>query len=981
MTIIDISQKIGINRNSVAKYLDVLLISGQVEMHAVGTAKLYFLSKRVPISAMLSLSSDYIIVFDSALTIQYINQKVLDFEGITREEALGIHIDNISLSLLRDEEILEKIRDVDLERQFCKDVSISHEDGEYYFKAKIIPTIFEGGTRGISVILEDNTPQKRYELSLEEQKSLYQEMVEDQTELISRWLPDGTHIYVNDAYCRYFLREKDKIIGKRFKPGVHPDDCPLLTKHLRSLTRVTPVASIEQRIIMPDGSVRWQQFTDRAFFDENDNITEYLSVGRDITNRKILERREKETLADLKYLSETSIKFVSMFHEEDIFRYIGESIRLLLPDSNVAIIKIQEQSLQGVVGACFGSEKLQHVVGETFELEESYADLAYSRTLTEILVPRIRALIKKSDKESPLPRIDKVAPPKRRFTMNILQKDGSLCNLLISIPVTSSLRKVELLETIINQASVALRRCRAEKELWIKESAIMSSIDGIMICDRNAAITYVNTSFLNMFGYSEPAEVQGRSLFSFILQGKTLEKGMDLFWQKGGWKGERTGIRKDGSHFYVHISGSAVDDQRCSPQCLLVSLVDITKRKQTEMSRAFLAPIAEWSEKAIIGITLEKEIISWNPAAVKYLGYTEEEILGSTFSVLVPPNNTEIDDIFSRMNEGQTIRSDTIILRRKDGYLGSFSVTFTPVRDYKGHIYGISIMGSDISKEIPLKEKLDHVQTLQKTMEENVPVPLLKVVGNEVTYVNPCLLHLFEKADPKSFIGKNIHDVVTFRRDLGSHGNGANAPPGSVERQMATIELNDGSEKEVAATIFRDYIGQGVWIFFENSSRSSEYDTLLKEIEEKLRKDLIKAIEVIGVELGSKNRVEEELKNEIALHRELENNILGCVFLLDQNSNLVHMNSALAETAGVMPEDAIGKPLDSALNGFITKGIFEDEAKDVLLGSEVVVHHDAVVGDDRNSWKTRLIPLIVEPGQLRGIVGISQKAPLLRNEN
>ena len=115
-------------------------------------------------------------------------------------------------------------------------------------------------------------------------------------------------------------------------------------------------------------------------------------------------------------------------------------------------------------------------------------------------------------------------------------------------------------------------------------------------------------------------------------------------------------------------------------------------------------------------------------------------------------------------------------------------------------------------------------------------------------------------------------------------------------------------------------------------------DTLLKEIEEKLRKDLIKAIEVIGVELGSKNRVEEELKNEIALHRELENNILGCVFLLDQNNNLVHMNSALAETAGVMPEDAIGKPLDSALNGFITKGIFEDEAKDVLLGSEVVVH-------------------------------------------
>ena len=58
MSISDISHSLKMNRNSVAKYLDLLLVSGQVEMRSYGTAKIYFLSQRVPLSAMLSFSSD-----------------------------------------------------------------------------------------------------------------------------------------------------------------------------------------------------------------------------------------------------------------------------------------------------------------------------------------------------------------------------------------------------------------------------------------------------------------------------------------------------------------------------------------------------------------------------------------------------------------------------------------------------------------------------------------------------------------------------------------------------------------------------------------------------------------------------------------------------------------------------------------------------------------------------------------------------------
>ena len=62
LTITEISQKLKLSRISVSKYLDILLISGQVEMKMYGVAKAFFLSSRVPISAMLSFSSDFILI-------------------------------------------------------------------------------------------------------------------------------------------------------------------------------------------------------------------------------------------------------------------------------------------------------------------------------------------------------------------------------------------------------------------------------------------------------------------------------------------------------------------------------------------------------------------------------------------------------------------------------------------------------------------------------------------------------------------------------------------------------------------------------------------------------------------------------------------------------------------------------------------------------------------------------------------------------
>ncbi|MGD1004786.1 MAG: CHASE4 domain-containing protein [Methanoregulaceae archaeon] len=134
--------------------------------------------------------------------------------------------------------------------------------------------------------LEDITDKKQAEDALQESEKRYRNVVEDQTEFISRFLPDGTHVFVNEAYCRYFNKKREDIIGKKFNPQIPEQDKSIVRQHFVSLTQDHPVAEVTHRIIMPNGQVRWQRWSDRAIFDEKGNVVEYQSVGRDVTDVK-----------------------------------------------------------------------------------------------------------------------------------------------------------------------------------------------------------------------------------------------------------------------------------------------------------------------------------------------------------------------------------------------------------------------------------------------------------------------------------------------------------------------------------------------------------------------------------------------------------------------------------------------------------------------------------------------------------------------
>lgn len=114
----------------------------------------------------------------------------------------------------------------------------------------------------------------------------YRSIVEDQTELICRFLPDGTYTFVNGAYCRYFERTPEQLLGKTFWSFI-PSEWHVSTRaHLDRISASQPVATIEHEVLAPGGEVRWQQWRDRGFFDVKGRLIDYQAVGRDITDRK-----------------------------------------------------------------------------------------------------------------------------------------------------------------------------------------------------------------------------------------------------------------------------------------------------------------------------------------------------------------------------------------------------------------------------------------------------------------------------------------------------------------------------------------------------------------------------------------------------------------------------------------------------------------------------------------------------------------------
>ncbi len=153
-----------------------------------------------------------------------------------------------------------------------------------------------GGVIGTGL---DITERKEAEEALRASEERYRTLVEDMPALICRFLPDGTLLFVNEAYSDYFGLTPSELVGRSFLELIPAEERQYVRDHMASLTMAEPVTSYEHRVLAPDGTLRWQRWTDRALFGTDGQVIEYHSVGLDITERREMEEQLAQYQANL----------------------------------------------------------------------------------------------------------------------------------------------------------------------------------------------------------------------------------------------------------------------------------------------------------------------------------------------------------------------------------------------------------------------------------------------------------------------------------------------------------------------------------------------------------------------------------------------------------------------------------------------------------------------------------------------------------
>jgi PAS domain S-box-containing protein len=152
---------------------------------------------------------------------------------------------------------------------------------------------------------------------------------------------------------------------------------------------------------------------------------------------------------------------------------------------------------------------------------------------------------------------------------------------------------------------------------------------------------------------------------------------------------------------------------------------EIQARSRMEETLQQLAAIVESSDDAIMGTTLEGQILTWNPGAERLYGYTRDEVLGKHVSLLHARKELEAE-LMEKMARGERVSQLEALKLTKDGREIDVSLTISPIIDRKGRMIGASRIARDITDRKALDRMKDE---FVGTVSHELRTPLTAIKG------------------------------------------------------------------------------------------------------------------------------------------------------------------------------------------------------------------------------------------------------------
>ena len=640
-----------------------------------------------------------------------------------------------------------------------------------------------GEVTGAIESIRDITDLKKAGEELQRSEERYRSVVNDQTEMIARFTPDGIITFTNNAYLQYFspILELETITGKNIREIMEIANYDVVERFLSSLTPDHPTRDMERQVTDGNGDPCWQLWTVRALFDDMGQRTEFQVVGRDITERKRSEEalhvayekiaadeeelREKydELARSGEQLRESEEKFKTLF---DMAPYgcivIGPKGTYILVNKNVE--RITGYSLSDFLGK--RSDEIGLIApGEQIRFTEKMKNQGYLEEEIRIttregnartLIVSATLVMLQGERHILATLID--ITERRKMESDLVRKQDELQAAYEQLAGSEEELRQQYIEIVSAQDEIRNQE-RKYRQLFEENFAGMVLME--IVCDDSGDpidFRYLdaNPAYEKITG-KDPATIKGKTA-------RDLYERIDREWIL---KFSEIAFTGRSIHFEYHYpeKNEYFDAITYSPERgqIVILFLDITQRKLAEnairetnaylenlISNAF-GPIMVWDPDFIISrINRSCELLLGRPA---------DSIIGSTLADLIHPGHTEpLLQLLQRSRE--TRNQDTIELEmmQPDGshrtIVWNVSTIMEPGEDKP---VATIAQGWDVTTERLLEK--ERMVAIEKINENMVKLAVLNDGIRNPLSIMACLIDQIDESDVKTRIGKEIERI------------------------------------------------------------------------------------------------------------------------------------------------------------------------------------------------------------------------------
>lgn len=254
---------------------------------------------------------------------------------------------------------------------------------------------------------------------------------------------------------------------------------------------------------------------------------------------------------------------------------------------------------------------------------------------------------------------------------------------------------------VVNETTERVKADAALRESEERLRAIFAqSAAGIALGDVTGKLIAVNDHYCQILGRSKEEligmRMQDLTFADDLSENQRLFKHMVETGES--FEIEKRYVRGDGSLIWVSNAVSAIRDEQGDISQAVAISVDIGERRHAQEVERHLASMIASSNDAILGVGLDMIITSWNAAAEKLCGYSEEEAIGQSVLMLVPDGRKDEEPtILRQIKAGRVVEPYETQRLRKDGQLVEVLLSVSPIRNANGRVIGASKTTHDIS--------------------------------------------------------------------------------------------------------------------------------------------------------------------------------------------------------------------------------------------------------------------------------------------